>query len=246
MEQEEKDITLIEDFYKGNLSEKAILAFEDRRKNDPDFDEKVEDYLLIFGEVEDKGVHDFMTTLKEWEADHAPKAESRELQPYLKYAAIIFLLILPLGLWWFGQSSSPSNTELYIAYFEPYEDVITTRSGSQDSLLMIGMTAYNSKNYDDAIPPLSSFVKQNVNSFAGMTYLAICYLETDKASKAIPLLENTNQNAEGLFQEVAEWYLALAYLKEGKFQSSKGILTNIQNQEDHLYFDQAKILLEKI
>ncbi|ELR70933.1 hypothetical protein C900_03216 [Fulvivirga imtechensis AK7] len=247
MEQEEKDIELIEAYHQGTLSEDEIAAFEKRRAEDEDFDRKVEDYVHIMSEIRTFGERDFMKKLHSWEKDIAGEKEAKviPLKTILSIAAAIIIILIPIGYLLMSDQTQQGPQELYTAYFKPYEDVISERSESS-GLLEQGLSAYNQENYRQAITYLEGFVKENPENNGSKTYLGIAYLASNEPEKAESILKDVTQNASGLFKEVSEWYLALAYLDLNQKNRAKDQFNNITSQPDHMYYSKAKELLQKI
>lgn len=247
MEQEEKDIELIEAYHQGRLSEEETAEFDKRRDEDKDFNRKVEDYMHIMNEIRSFGEQDFMKKLNSWEKDIAGEKEAKviPLKRILSIAAAIIIILIPIGYLLMSDEVQRAPQELYTAYFEPYEDVISERSEGS-GLLEQGLNAYNQENYRQAITYLEGFVKENPEDNSAKAYLGIAYLAVNESDKAEATLKDVSQDATGLFKEVSEWYLALAYLNLNRPALTKDQLIDITSKPDHMYHSKAKELLQEI
>lgn len=247
MKDEEKDIELIESFLKGTLTGTALQEFELRRTSDPSFASDVNDYLLIMKEVKVSGQRAFIDKVREWEDEVASKEKETRVIPMrrLLSVAATVLLIAAAGGYIVFKSLPVGNAELFDQYFEPYEDVISQRSGDQGPLQM-GMNFYNDGNYPEAVKYLEEALKNNYGNLSVQCYLGISYLADDKTQRAENIFKSLIQTEPGLYREIAEWNLALLYLKLNEISNTKEQLNIISQQKAHLYFKQAVSLSQKL
>lgn len=101
--------------------------------------------------------------------------------------------------------------------------------------LQVAMQNYQKEEYLIASQQLKSILDNPIphpfvefNKF----YLAISYLETEKAVEAIGLLEQL-QRSEKMDQNAIKWYLALAFQKTGQTAKAKATLTDWQPFGDY-------------
>lgn len=247
MEQEEKDIELIDAYHKGKLTDRELSEFEKRRTEDAEFDQQAEDYLHVMSEIRSFGEQDFMKKLKSWEEGIAGQKTGKviPLKRMLAIAAVIIILMIPIGYLLLQNASQPDNRELFLSYFQPYEDVISERSKEQ-GLQEKGLSAYNQQNYRAAIAYFEGYLDENIQDKAIKVYLSISYLAVGEAEKAANLLEGVSKSATGLYQEVSAWYLALAYLDLNESKKAAAQLSVIAKQQDHMFKAQAEELLKEL
>ncbi|GEM_PF-2092617 len=244
MDKEEKDIELIESYFKEKLSEKDLKDFELRRSSDHAFNQKVEDYVLIMQSINDEGVDQFMGNLQNWEED-IRKSKSFSLNTFLKYAAIVLLIIIPTGLWYFGiMDASRSDKELFLAYYTPYEDILTQRSQTDNPDLMKGMAAYNAKDYQSALSSLENYLSDNENSMV-QVYVAVCQISLNHPQAAVDHLEEVRKTAQGLPLELADWYMTLIHIDQGDHDKAVILLNNMV-ANDHIFASQAQEILSEL
>lgn len=249
MELEEKDIELIDAFYQGTLDPVNAEAFNKRRETDPDFDQKVTDYTRIMKEIKAFGEAEFIDKIKSWEADIVTGKETTKeakvisLRQVWSIAAAIVLIALPLG--YILYNSFAVKQDLYVAYFEPYEDMISSRA-NEVNLLDKAMESYNQGLYTEAILTFRRFLETNPDHEGAHTYLAISYLANDDAKAAIDILERHYISDTGLYRELTDWYLALAYLRIEQKAKATAILKKIQADHSHIYNMKAISLLDDL
>jgi len=247
MTDDEKDIELIEAYLKGELSDAAVQEFEFRRKTDASFDSGVNDYLSIMKEIRTAGQQSFIGKVKEWENEVATQEKEKKVIPmrrFLSLAATVLMIVVG-GVYWIVKSGPSSHSGLFDEYFKPYEDVISERSSVTGSL-HTGMNYYNQGNYKEAIRHLKEASEQDPGNLSIRCYLGIAFLGAHQMKEAKDTLLPVAQSTPGLYQETAEWYLAMAYLGANDIASLKRQLNTIRKHQDHLYFSSAVSLSESL
>ena len=74
----------------------------------------------------------------------------------------------------------------------------------------------------------------------------MCYIETKNFYESIKILNSIIESEKGyVFNQHAQWYLALMYLKVGESKNAKEILLNISKTEN-MYTRDAKKILKKL
>jgi tetratricopeptide (TPR) repeat protein len=248
MEEEEKNIDLIEAFEKGELTGEELADFERRRANDLAFANEVADYLLIMKEIRSSQERIFGDTLKKWEKEIDQNREEKKVIPMrqiLSIAATLLIIAIAAGYAILQFYSAKDNTELFTMYFHPYEDVISQRSAEQ-GFLQQGMNSYNQKKYTEAISYFEKHLKENPGETSVECYLGISYLADGKISEAKDLFELVKRNDEGLYKEIAQWNLSLIYLRLNDEELLKGSLRDIITQKDHVYEKEATSLYKEL
>jgi tetratricopeptide (TPR) repeat protein len=245
MKDEEKDIDLIEAYLRGTLDEQALAAFQKRREDDPEFDREVIDYSQIINRIRSTHEQDFMNKLRHWDSEIENRQEAKVIpfrRIFLIAASVLLLAIA--GLYVFRNSQS-DHEQLFQEYFQPYENVISERSGKNDNQQK-GMELYDQKKYEEAIVLLKLAIMEDSDNASLKSYLGIAYLAAGHAQEAKTTFDAIVKNDRSLFKEVAEWNLAMTYLKLDDEASMKRTLEGIIQQKDHLYYQQAKDLLKRL
>jgi tetratricopeptide (TPR) repeat protein len=186
----------------------------------------------------------FYNKVKGWETEIARQESEAKVIPIrriLSIAATVLIIALATVYAVLRIFPGQSNDELFAEYFQPYEDVITERSGEENALQQ-GMSLYNEKKYSMAIPYLETYLKEKPTEAAVQLYLGISYLADDKTSQAKDLFESLIRNEQGLYKDVAQWNLALIYLKTNEKGLLKKTLQEIIVRKDHPYNAEAAAL----
>jgi hypothetical protein len=167
-----------------------------------------------------KGIHgEMMKELKKKETAPVKKLVRRTLA----IAAAIIILIVVTGGWWFFQLS-PENvyTENYRSY------TMGSSRGTADKDII--STLYINRNYQEIIlrsatQPLSAH---------DSLLVAISYLETNILPQAIKWF-SALQSGRSQFRQDADYYLAMAYLRNKEYQNALQLMKQIKKDPNHLY-----------
>lgn len=163
-----------------------------------------------------------------------------------RYAAIvvIFLAVGWLLPRYIGGEASPQ--ELFAENFQPYEDVISARSGAEgDEWLKEAMEHYNAQAYEDALAGFDKVIQSDPGAAFAMLYAAISAMKMEQSQQAISYLQALEALNNPILKDVGSWYLALAYLqKEDKAQAEK--LLEQLAEGSSAYQDQAADLLDRL
>jgi tetratricopeptide (TPR) repeat protein len=177
---------------------------------------------------------------------NAPQTEtSKRGKGFFITTGIIILGILGTFIFFYNRDT---NTSLFVENFRPLPDVIVNRDEEENDLLTIGMSAYSHQDYMIAILHLEEFINlensSESNKRNALIYIGITNLALGNINKAIHNFNKiTQQNPT--FREAAQWYLALAYLKQNNLENCNQQLKIIQDDKQHEYHARAENLLGK-
>jgi hypothetical protein len=151
----------------------------------------------------------------------------------LRIAAAIFLLVFGFLAY---QFVTLSPDKIYSEQFIPYE-VPATRGTEEVNQSPID-SAYKQKNYSAVIV----LRKKAATLTAREQFLSgISFLELNDAMSAIVAFKaaiNLNKaSAEQAYQDESEYYLALAYLKNGDYDQALVLMRAVRANPAHLYHD---------
>lgn len=120
------------------------------------------------------------------------------------------------------------------AVYEPYPMYLNTSSGESppDKLLETAIANYQSGDYAAALPAFQGLITITIHNAPYHFYAGICQLELGRPVEASIHLEEVSTREDARFQQPAEWYLALAYLKqEDKKETAHRLLEKIIREE---------------
>jgi len=145
-------------------------------------------------------------------------------------AASILLIFVCIEAYNFYRLS-PSG--LFDENYTAYE--LATTPDQNDSAQSRIEKAYREKNYAEVI----KLNKSSVLSIKDIFLTGMSYLETSALSKAISsylvVIADLKQDKNSGVKDAAEYYLALAYLKNNDYDQAIELMTKIRNNPSHAY-----------
>lgn len=170
---------------------------------------------------------------------------------YWQMVAVGLILLLPTCLFFFWEDQRIWQENLFQHVFKPYGTADLLNSVKQDSTLEHvwhkAMEYYELASYDKAIPLLKQLQEQGTKpSYLYSFYLGVAYLGLDppETEKAIASLENVLALNQELAQQ-ARWYIALAYWKQGDFDTARNYFKDISEQTGVFNHKAAKDILNQ-
>ena len=172
----------------------------------------------------DPGAHELRTLLRQTDAGwRAPAAAARRpgWPRYLAAAAAILLLIVA-GWWTTTQFRSASPESLFASYYTPYETFAAERGDTPGTLLFAqANAAYRAGNYALAYEGFTTLLDSEPDNTLYRFLLAQAALAAGRAAEAAADFEQLVSTPDHLFTEQSRWYVALAYLKQGKLPDAR-------------------------
>ena len=244
----------IQRFLEGDLSPEELKEFEQKLSQDPDLAREVRDYERLVMGLEAAGLDDFRSEVKGWEAGyHAKHGPDREggkddnkvipITRYIPIAAAVALLLFAGIYFYLNRSAAPQT--LYATYYAPYPDMLTDRGDttinkSGRSMLLAGIEAYNTENFQLAIDNLQAYLKAEPDQKGVALYLAISQMELNRFEAAEESFKTAREDP--VFRQQAEWYEGLSNLKAGNLPKSKAIFKDIAENPSHYRQEDARRL----
>lgn len=248
----------IEDYLDNLMNEEERKSFETAMQNDKALKKQVAIIQEINQTIGLEGkFQEFQETINTLNQRHfsteqtdntSKKSETvvRQLTPQRRFfaiaAAFIAFVVSAVLIWSTIKSETISTEELFASNYEPYN--IGQRSGS-DNLNETEKTAfknYTDGNFENAIVDLEPLVVINPTEENYLLSLGSAYVSTQQTNKAISTFQKINNTSVNY--QVAQWYLALAYLQNDDVDNAKAILTTLAKGE-RTYAIKAKALLKE-
>lgn len=123
-----------------------------------------------------------------------------------------------------------------------------TQRGSIDSVLNIIETSFNSKNYE----AVNDIIIKNQESFADgdkdivYIYQGVSYAKRGMYTEAYNVLANNEIYENSLYEQMANWYLAMSMMKTQNVSEAKKLFTAFANDPSHYKQEEAKEILKKL
>jgi tetratricopeptide (TPR) repeat protein len=229
----------IEAYVSGLLSETDRIAFEQQMASDPELAALVDNYDLI-SDVRDVLIEeDVREVLTRKSVPRSRQVRTKRLRFFLATAAILALAITTVTL----INLQNSTDRIFTRHFEPYPS--GALRGVNDRV-SDGLTAYDHQDYANALAHWNAVDRNSPEYLSAQIYVGNALLAHGEAELAIIEFSEIIDRKDARFTQAAQWYLALAYLKAGKRESSIAILMNIQEFGTHAYQARAQELLNKL
>lgn len=217
----------------GNQKEE----FERELQEDAELNCQFLAYKSFVAQLQDAEITEFTQKVKTWDEqskETKPKKGQIYTLRFLVAAAVVTIGIVLFANFFFN---SKSSQELAVTNFEPYPNVISIR-GAKESI-DDGLLAYDQKNYTEALQDFKAYPDELVAVFyAGESHMALKEYElaVDQFKQVLVM--------GGIFDEIATFHLALAYVGNEDEENAKNILKTIAEDSD--YFSQSQALLKDL
>ena len=253
MTSDEKDLELIERFLEKKMEPDELAKFESRLSHDEQLIKAVAELKDVIAGIDAQGRVAFESDVASWEKEIGAQSPVSNkpvipIRRYLLWAAVILVVLLPLGYWFLDLGvRTPTKEELFITYFKPYDDVITKRSSEPDeNTFQQAMNAYNNERYKQAAEIFEGYRLEQPGDDVALFYLSQAYLASGQYGEATTILIEVSKSTNPLFAEKGEWDLALVLLTANNIESTKERLGSILENESHGYYKSAQKLLKQL
>ena len=260
MDHNEKDILLIDQFLRGELSPAEESRFKQRIIIDSAFEESylqaramqinlrkmaLDEKRAMLRKIETKlkssASNDNPSTIVNPEGNQANTIKRRRLLFILSAAAAIALVISIFNPW-----SGPSNpyADLFDQNFEGYLSHVIKRGTTHDidKLKSRAYALYEIQEYEKSAPLLEQIAKSG--DISSYLYAAIAYTGMHEYEKSQTLLRKYKNNTESL-RDAANLYTAINHLMLGEKQDAQTIFKDLSSRTGFIG-DKAKSFLNGI
>jgi cytochrome c-type biogenesis protein CcmH/NrfG len=181
-------------------------------------------------------------------AEKEKEANSKGFVAKNKWLISIGIILLTIvAIIYFGKLSAKEaiNEQIFAANYEPYQSLQSDRSSTAEEDYIAIIDFYENQQYQEVMPLLEDYIIKNPNQvnsqiMLGNVYLNVLPLQNQKAIDLFQTISNTENK---LFSEVAQWYLALAYLKNNEKENAVPILEKLAKKSVGKYSKLAEKLL---
>jgi len=174
-----------------------------------------------------------------------PAEQSRGGLGWLKYAAVIAVLLIPAYLLWPDGDNAAAGKALFAENFEPYEDVVSVRSGEGQPMAK-AMEFYNEEDYPAASQAFETLLQQNASNEPALFYLGVSLLASGDDATAVQKLSQVLENANSPFKESAEWFLLLAHLAGDNTAEATRLSEQLAKEPGHAYGAKAEVIFNEL
>lgn len=243
----------IESYLNNQLSEKELSSFNQKLIKDKQLDKEVQlhrelplailDYKVIALEEKLKKIQvNFNFTNNKQVVWQSPLLAFATVKRYI--LAACFCLTIT-GLFYLHQQQNKDNSpkSLYENYYQPYEIYTANKSLTKyNNPLQAAFQCYQTQDYPKALTGfVEAYQVDNTNQEAKL-YAGICLLELNQIKEATLLFKQVIKEGKDNLKQVANWYLALSYLKVDIVDSTKIILHGLITDNANYRYEARSIL----
>lgn len=232
------DEELIEKYIQGKLTAEEKQQVEKALAEDDELARQVAFEIGLKAGIEAQSHADTKTFLQEVETEEGSRQNNYN---HWWYAAAGLVL---LAMSYFMLRNEVGNQLFDEYYVAPQQFVVNVERGETAELTaeQKAYWHYDRKEYDVAKNLFLQLLKDDSDKADYHFYLGICYLETDEPQLA---LTEWAKISEGKWQEAAQWYSALCYLKMENKEQAITLLKRLQNKPGD-YQEDATLLLDDL
>lgn len=232
----------IQQYLDRELSEADVIAFEQQLSSDPKLKEELELEIAARLSTFSAGIQEQKEQFRQrYEQQHPPR--TLVFLPYLIAAAAAIALLI-LGIQFFP-STNISSQDLYSSFYERpspsiYRDSISNKAFASAQIAFAeGKFEEAAKHYQAMLQDSTWLADDEIKFFLG-----ISHIELEEWSQAKEVFSQLNTSSD--YQQAAEWYSAIASLKQGEITELTEQLQRISSNPTHHYREKAINLLEQI
>lgn len=230
-----------DDYLSNAMSDSEKIEFEKTLQSNKEINQKFELFKETnqFLELEfSQGKADFKANLKQIATEHFSENKPKtKVIPMFnrKWLSVAAAVVVMFSLWLFNQSNSINYND-----YNTYAEAHFVERSDVDENLLNAQNYFNAKDYKQAV---TSFEKTDLEGKTeAQLYYAISLTETENYTKSEQILTEIAHNK--MYQNDANWYLALLMLKQEKQQECATYLTKIN--ADFPQYDKVEELLKKL
>lgn len=241
---EEVDV-FIRDYFNGNLSEREAKQFQEKYDHDPEFRKEADLIEVEVLGLRSHGRESLKKTFAQWEDEAASAKESKSF-PFFRMAiaASVLVALVFIGKW--ALKSNPA--ELFVAYYEPYENFEYTATRDQtselDSNQALAYAKYDAAKYEEAAYYFNQYLIDTPEDLSAIFFKAICHLELGHDDLAIADFIRIEKRGLPYYSEASLWYISLVEMRMGQLESAKSHLGQLKLSKD--YGTKANELLDQL
>ncbi|MDN3723177.1 hypothetical protein QRD02_02190 [Aequorivita sp. SDUM287046] len=221
IQEHQKKQELIDDYLLDRLDSNARADFEQQMKLFPDFREMVHEQKALIVAVEEQALK------REMDSFHSQiisVPEKNWLSAGWLALAASFLILISVSTWAI-LSSGNSPQKVFATHFKPDPGLPTTMSTTSNYEFYYGMVNYKREEYNEAILRWETLYAANPENDTVVYFLGVANLANGNARQARKYLQATQDKPESAFYDDAQYYLALALLKEDRIDAAKQVLS---------------------
>lgn len=230
----QEDQELIEHYLEGTLSTEDQLLFDEKKANDPIWNQKIEaTRLLIVGineQLLEEKLADFHTHIQSPQENEARVVHTNWSKRMLVAASFILGIAL---LSWLLLFRKTTEEQLFAKYYKPDPGLPTLMAVSDNYEFDNAMVNYKMGDYQKAITAWKKLLIINSGNDTLNYFIGSALMAEKKPKEAATFFKPVVDTNNSAFLEEANWYLGLAYLKMGDKEMAINYLKKSKNQQQN-------------
>lgn len=239
------------------MQEELFISFENYLNNEMSLDEKnifenllqedknIKEQFLLYKQTTQlldlkfsNETKDFKENLKIISKNHFSEnnnKKSKVISIQSKWFAIAAMLVVFIGIWFLNNPKNPSYLE-----YNQHENANFVERSENNQNIMKAQKYFNEKQYEKANEVFKNL--ELIEKTDVQLYYAISLIETNQFNKATTILEPISKG-KSIYVNDANWYLALASLKQKEYANCENYLKQISDESEK-YAKAQKLLNE--
>lgn len=218
----------IEAYLAGQMDPQARSAFEVQLAADPNLQAEVDLHGKLMGAIETEMLRRELRLIHVAQVNEADTGGRRiAFRPGWKTLAVAASVALLVGLGWLLTPRQPSDEALFAAHFSPAPGLPTTLGLSDSPQFDEGMISYKLGAYAASRTTWQPLIEQQPNNDTLRFFFGASYLAENQTTAAIDYLEPLIGKSGSAWQASAQWYTALAHLRNGEKAKARPLLESL-------------------
>ena len=237
----------IQNYLNSEMSSEAVILFEETLEENEDLKNDLNLFKDIEADLGNTELEEFKKKIKSFSEKKTESIFQNSNQTFSLFRKVVsiaasILLIAFAGWWIINQNNTVLDNELVALANDNFIHYPAQEESRGNEVKSEIYASYEAKEYQLAAITLEQFGIEN-NSQEALFFAAISYIGINNNEKAIDLLLDLDKTS--FLANKIQYYLGLAYLKQGKKTKAINALKLI-NKSDIFLYDRAKKVLEKV
>ena len=192
-----------------------------------------------FARPEDVQLHQHLKEIRA--ARTGAPAKVKPFRVRYGWIAVAAALALLVGVYFF--SLPKESASIAQGYYEPYRMLLASRGSSEGKVLNQAIMDYQAGEFSEAAQGFEEVYRQDSSEILVGLYQGVSLLGAGQAAQAALALELLLTSAPPELIETLRWYLALAWVEDGKLDLAR---TQLQAISREPYLSKAERLLSEL
>ncbi len=237
---------LLDRYFSNELDKAELKAFNERLKNDPEFNQEFQEIKEIKLAVKLEARREIKSFFTDIEDSLNPKeSTNKNNQTAMKKVYMVaasLMLIASVGYLVLTGNGLPSSQDVFTEYYEPYNNLNGAVRGETRAASMSAeaYNAYDAGNYALAAEKFEALVEVEKTA-ENYFYMGIANIETGNYETAVKNL-NTTLNNFSTYKDQSKWFLSMALLAADKEEEALSSLASLATKENAYKLKSTEVL----